>query len=451
MQDNQLVDNKLINLIKLKDGAYNLDTPSELGVYVCNEMHKLDGYFQAITWHRNKLNRIEIIAASGVSRVDSQSIITQFIVTLVKRCLKSKRAIQAVNLNMHDLSDDEVKKAWQEHFPPYCQWLPFVKDDEIDAGMIIFYDKEISEQENPLKISLINTISHVWYNFPQNKRKQKGFIHNLLKSSRNKFLVALGVFFLLLIPVRESSLAPASVVPTKPIVVSSSITGVIQDIHVQPNAFVKKGDLLVTLDNDTLLSDLDIAKKELSAAKAEYLVASQRAFDEDDAKAQVNLLKSRSDTAALGVERAESLLQRAAIYAEQDGLAIFTDKYEFLGQQVRVGERILLLADVDAVEIDVYMPVGDTIDFQVGDEVLLFLNTDPSKPIKANLRQTSYEPRTRDNGDFVFQMKAQFDSSEYKGRIGWAGTAKVYSSKKVSLFMYLFRRPISTVRRFFGI
>jgi len=411
MEESQQVDNKLIQLIKLKDGAYKLDSPTELSVYVSNEMHKLDTYFQAITWHRNKLGRIEVLSASGVSRVDPESIITQFIVTLVKRCLKSKRATQSVNLNMNDISDEEIKNEWQAHFPPFCQWLPFVKDDAIDAGLIVFYEKEVPEKTNPLRVSFINTVSNVWYNYPQNKRKQKGLIRSILGSSRNKLLVAVGVCLLMLIPVRESSLAPASVVPTKPIVVSSSITGVIQNIHVQPNAFVKKGDLLVTLDNDALASDLDIAKKELSAAKAEYLVASQRAFDEDDAKAQVNLLKSRTDTAALGVERAESLLERAAIYAEQDGLAIFTDKYEFLGQQVRIGERIMLLADVDAVEIDIYMPVGDTIDFEVDDEVLLFLNTDPSKPIKANLRQTSFEPRTRDNGDFVFQMKAKFDST----------------------------------------
>jgi len=32
MQENQLVDNKLINLIKLKDGAYNLDTPSGIEI-----------------------------------------------------------------------------------------------------------------------------------------------------------------------------------------------------------------------------------------------------------------------------------------------------------------------------------------------------------------------------------------------------------------------------------
>jgi len=213
MEESQQVDNKLIQLIKLKDGAYKLDSPTELSVYVSNEMHKLDTYFQAITWHRNKLGRIEVLSASGVSRVDPESIITQFIVTLVKRCLKSKRATQSVNLNMNDISDEEIKNEWQAHFPPFCQWLPFVKDDVIDAGLIVFYEKEVPEKTNPLRVSFINTVSNVWYNYPQNKRKQKGLIRSILGSSRNKLLVAVGVCLLMLIPVRESSLAPASVVP----------------------------------------------------------------------------------------------------------------------------------------------------------------------------------------------------------------------------------------------
>ena len=102
----------------------------------------------------------------------------------------------------------------------------------------------------------------------------------------------------------------------------------------------------------------------------------------------------------------------------------------------------MLLADVNAIELNVLMPVGDTIDFKVGDNVRFFLNTDPARPVKAVLRQTSYEPRSEENGDYVFLLKAVFEDEEFRGRIGWAGTAKVYSSDRVSLFMYIFRRPI---------
>jgi len=446
----KLTAKQLTALIDVKDQSYKLDSPNELAVFACNESHKVVDFFQSVAWHKNKLNRVEVITASGVSRIDPHSMITQFITKLIKHCLSSQDSMQPFILTINAIKDEQLRSAWEEHLPPYLHWLPFTKDDEIDAGLLVFYKEQISESENTLFLSLNRTFTRLWYSYPANKRKRSGVISKIMKSSLNKGLVLLSIIAVLCIPVRESSLAPASIVPSKPMVVSSSITGVIQDIHVQPNGFVKKGDLLVSLDSDKLTSDLDIARKEYESVNTEYLVASQRAFDQGDARAQVNLLKSKAEAASIEVQRAEALLERSKIFALQDGLAVFTDKYEFLGQQVTVGERILLLADVNAVEIDIYMPVGDTINFEVGDEVLLFLNTDPTKPIKANLRQTSYEPSKRENGDFVFHLKAKFDATEYTGRVGWAGTAKVYSSNKISLFMYLFRRPISTVRRFLG-
>ncbi len=443
---------QLEKLIDLKSEAYKLESAQELAIFACNSPHQLHRYFQAISWQRNKLNKIEIIAVSGVSMVEKNAPIVRFLIKLIKVALSFEKKNQPLLFTPEVIKkDNELKAQWDEFLPPYCQWLPYAKNDETEAGLIVFHEQPVTTDCHKLFVPLSETFEHVWYGFPENRKKQFGLIARFTRSSLQKVLLLAIIIAVLMIPVRESALAPASVVATKPIIVSSSITGVIKDIHVPPNDFVKKGDLLVSLDADKLASDLDIAKKELTSAKTELLIASQRSFNQEDARADVNLLQSKVDGAELNVQRAQSLLDRSRIYAEQDGLAIYTDKYEFLGQSVSIGQRIMLLADINAVEIDIYMPVGDTIDFNVNDEVLLFLNTDPAKPIKAKLRQTSYEPRNRDNGDYVFHMKAQFDSSEYKGRIGWAGTAKVYSSSKVSLFMYLFRRPISTARRFLGV
>lgn len=443
---------QLEKLIDIRSEAYKLESATDLAIFACNTPHQLHRYFQAISWHRNKLNKIEIIAVSGVSMVDKNAPIVRFLVKLIKTALSFEKKNTPLLFTPKVIKNNkELKADWEESLPPYCQWLPYSKNDQTEAGLIIFHEQPVTVECHKLFVPLSKTLEHVWYGFAENRKKQFGLIARFTRSSVQKLLVFAVIVAIMFIPVRESALAPASVVATKPVIVSASITGVIQDIHVPPNELVKQGDLLVSLDADKLTSDLDISKKELTSAKTEFLIASQRSFNQEDARADVNLLQSKVEGAELNVERAKSLLDRSRIYAEQDGLAIYTDKYEFLGQTVTIGQRIMLLADINAVEIDIYMPVGDTIDFNVDDEVLLFLNTDPTKPIKAKLRQTSYEPRSRDNGDYVFQMKAQFDSSEYKGRIGWAGTAKVYSSSKVILFMYLFRRPISTVRRFLGI
>jgi len=297
---------------------------------------------------------------------------------------------------------------------------------------------------------LATTYSHIWYGLRENRKKTKGFIGRMTRSAKTKWIIFFCILLILAIPVRESALAPAQVVAIKPAVVGSTISGIIKQIHVKANDLVKRGDLLVSLDATEAVSGLEIAEKELESAQTEYLITSQRAFSLEDAKAEVALLKSRAETAQLKVKQAESLLERTRIYAARDGIAIYTDEYEFLGQTVDIGQRIMLLADVNAVEMDISMPVSDTIDFRVGDKVSLFLNTDPARPVKGILRQTSYEPRSEESGEYVFLLKATFEDPEFRGRIGWAGTAKVYSSDRVTLFMYILRRPIASVRRFFG-
>ena len=439
-------------LLKVQANAYNLDSALELAVFACNEPHKIHPYFQAVSWQVNKLNKIEILAVSGVSMVDKNAPIVRFLIKLIKTAIKFEKSEISLKFSIDAFKGDSaLQKQWESFLPPFCQWLPYSKSGQVQAGLIVFHENGIPPACHELFVPVAKTFEHVWFSFDENKKKHFGLFARFTRSGIQK-LAAIGIIALILaIPVRESALAPASVVATDPTIVSSSISGVIQNIHIEPNEFVNKGDLLISLDSDQLVSDLDIAEKELSSAQAELLIASQRSFNQEEARADVALFQSKVDGAQLLVEEAQLLLERSRIYASQDGLAIYTDKFEYLGQRVDIGQRIMLIADVEAVEIDIYMPVGDTIDFDVGDEVLLFLNTDPTNPIKAKLRQTSYEPRTRDNGDFVFQMKAEFDSSEFKGRIGWAGTAKVYSSSRLSLFMYLFRRPIASLRRFLGV
>jgi len=446
---NTVTSEDLARLVILQNRAHEAETAQELAIFMTNQSHELNPFFQSIVWHKNSLNVLQVMAVSGVSSIDSNAIIVRFMVKLVKTILAKEGSDKARIIGLDDVSG-QLKKDWDEMMPPYCQWLPFTKDDRTEAGMLVFYEQAITRKNQTLFSPLTTTYSHLWYNMPENRKKTKGFLGRLTRSSITKWLIFIAVLIILAIPVRESALAPAQVVATKPAIVGATISGIIKQIHVQPNDFVNKGDLLVSLDATEAVSGLDIAEKELDSAKTEYLIASQRTFSLEDAKAEVALLKSRAETAELKVLQAKSLLERTRIYAVRDGIAIYTDEYEFLGQTVDIGQRIMLLADVNAIEMDISMPVGDTIDFKVGDSVSLFLNTDPARPVKAKLHQTSYEPRTEESGEYVFLLKATFDDSEFRGRIGWAGTAKVYSSDRVTLFMYIFRRPIASVRRFFG-
>ena len=54
----------------------------------------------------------------------------------------------------------------------------------------------------------------------------------------------LGVFFIALIPVRLSALAPAEITPLRPIPITSPMDGVVSEIVVKPNQIVKADELL---------------------------------------------------------------------------------------------------------------------------------------------------------------------------------------------------------------
>jgi len=412
----EAVTNKdLARLVVLQNTAHDPETAQEFSIFVTNQSHQLTPFFQSICWQRNKLNLVEIMAVSGVSSIDSNAIIVRFMVKLVKAILAMDGSDKNKIIDQKEIAGT-LRKEWIEMMPPYCQWLPFSKEGKTEAGMLIFYEAPVTSKQRTLFEPLSTTYNHVWHTLPENRKKAKSILGRLTRSSLTKWAILICVIIILAIPVRESALAPGQVVATKPAIVGSTVSGIIKQIHVQPNDFVKKGDLLISLDATESVSELEI----------------------------------RAESAELRVKQAKNILERTRIYASRDGIAIYTDVYEFLGQVVEVGQRIMLLADVNAIELNIEMPVGDTINFKVEDEVRFFLNTDPTRPVDAVLRQTSYEPRTEESGEYVFLLKASFEDEDFSGRIGWAGTAKVYSSDRVSLFMYIFRRPISSVRQFFG-
>ena len=80
----------------------------------------------------------------------------------------------------------------------------------------------------------------------------------------------------------------------------------------------------------------------------------------------------------------------------------------------------------------------------------MFLNIDPTHPLDAQLRQTSYEAEVTPDDILAFRLKASFDEGTQLPRIGLKGTAKIYGNQ-VPLIYYLMRRPISAVRQTLGI
>ena len=112
--------------------------------------------------------------------------------------------------------------------------------------------------------------------------------------------------------------------------------------------------------------------------------------------------------------------------------------------------RSVTLADPGQVAVQIQLPVADAINLIPGAPIRIFLNIAPEKPIGGRLHQAAYEAQLTSDGILAFRLKALMDPHTPPPRIGLRGTAKIYG-EKVSLFYFLFRRPMAFVRQFLGI
>jgi multidrug efflux pump subunit AcrA (membrane-fusion protein) len=252
------------------------------------------------------------------------------------------------------------------------------------------------------------------------------------------------------IPVRLTALAPAEVIALNALSVAAPQDGVIHSIAVQPNATVKAGDLLFTLDDTTITNRHEVAGKAVAVARAEALVAEQRAFDDPRGKADLaaSLGRLREKEAELASLRA--LMARIEVRASQSGIAVYGDPNDWIGKPVQTGERVMQLADPKDAGLQIWLPVKDAINLDEGAEIRLFLHTKTLEPITAHLQQTSYQAVQSPDNVASYRVKAQFAEGEELPRIGLRGTARISGAWSI-LGYYLFRRPIAAVREWTGL
>ncbi|KFX02117.1 efflux RND transporter periplasmic adaptor subunit [Pectobacterium carotovorum] len=354
-----------------------------------------------------------------------------------EKALAQCRVIQASQL------DEQSRKDWQALSAPEALWSP-LNDRQGNPFGGIWYAREQPWQstDQVLAEQLSGAFSHAWLALePQTTRWRR--------RARWKIVVpALLLLACLFIPVRQSVLAPAEVIPHQGRVVAAPLDGVIQSFTVLPNQSVRQGDVLVRFDSTTLKAQADVAERALNVAEAEHRASSQRAFQDADSKARLDFLAAQVAQKRAERDYANALLSRAEIRAERDGIAVFADATRWMGKPVRTGERLMELADPALTALRIELDVGDAIQLQQEAPITLFLDSDPLTPHAALLERIAYESEQTPAGNLAYRLDARF--TDTPPRIGLRGTAKI-SGDYVPLAVYLFRRPLAVIRQAIGL
>lgn len=442
--------NGLLLLLDLQRQAWRLATAAELRYHVVNQTRRLIAYRQAafltLPATSNGRGRPTLEAVSNVAVLEPNAPFARWLEDAARAVAAGAEA-KTVHVVDPAALPAAVRGAWGEWGPAQVLWCPLAGPDGVPmAGLWLGRDEPWTDGEILLLGHLSEGYGHAWWALAGKRTRGR---HGLRRAVPPLLVLGL-IGGVLALPVPMSTLAPAEIRASDPVIVAAPIDGVIERFQVQPNEMVTAGQPLFSFDATILRSRHEVARKGLTQAEAELLSAAQASFADPQTKARVAQLRAQVELRRAELSLARDLLDRVTVRAERAGLAVFTDVNDWLGKPVAVGERVLTLADPQAPEIDIQVAVGDALVLEEGSAVELFLNVDPLRPLRARLTHASYEAGLSAAGVLSYRVKAALDPGEPPPRIGLRGTAKILG-ERVPLALYLFRRPLALLRQTLGV
>ncbi|MFJ4246902.1 efflux RND transporter periplasmic adaptor subunit [Pseudomonas sp. NPDC089741] len=435
----------LLELDALRDKALAADSLNALAFSMANDLYPLLQFHQALVFAQRE-NSLELLNVSGLSRPSEDS---PYLVWLrrasrwVAAQVPGDEPVWLAQDNAEPPAD--IAEGWNEWWPSGLWCVPVQDRDNQRLGVLII----LLEQEPPAVLwphlkGLVGTWAYCWSALTRRKRFSRW-----RPNRKQLLLVTLVIAALLLLPVRQTALAPTEIVSRQAQIISSPIDGVIEKIQVRPNQPVDAGTPLFSLDETTLRSRAEVLGKEVAVADAELQAASQRAFDNPQSKSELTLLAGRSQQRRAELAAVQAQLKRTQVLSPRGGVAVFSDPNDWLGKPVVTGERIMQVADPTQPAMLIQLAVADAIALETGAEVTLFLTAYPLAPLKGKILETSYQARPSDEGVVAYRLLASIDGVPEHARLGLHGTAKIYGGR-VMLGYYLLRRPLATLRAWSG-
>jgi len=436
---------KIARLIGLEKKTREAKTQDELNFVVANETRQIIDFVNSFLLLKAPTDKFQVKATSDLATVDRTAPLITYVENIVNNSGVNLKEIQNLEL---DKVSKKLKVKKPKNIPANFLFIPILSPQKgLQGYLLLSRNEKFIENEIELSRHLSVTYGHAFNTFLTDF-SVKNFFKKYLFGSRS-WIVILAIIFISIVPIKITSTAPVEVVPKNPILITSPFDGVVKNIVANNNDKVKSGDLLVLLEDTDLLNNYNLAKQSLQVSEKELLRSRQSSFTDNEEKARLAELVAQVELKKAEVESNGERLKNTKLYASQKGIAIVDQKNEWQGRPVSVGEKIMTVANPDKVEFLVWLPVKDSLIIRENSDVKVFLDINPIKPLKGKLLRASYEPSLSPEEVLSYKIGVSYEG-EVPPRIGLRGTAKIYGSK-VTLFYYLFRKPITFVRQLIGI
>lgn len=256
--------------------------------------------------------------------------------------------------------------------------------------------------------------------------------------------------------------ATGNVQPTNKVDVGSELSGIVEQVFVDINDQVVKGQVLARLDLTKIQDNLAKSKANLAAAKAQLLqaqatVAEKKANIErmrmvhnlsggktpaasemDSAEAELKRAIASEAVAQASISQAQAVLQadetdlhKASIYSPIDGVVL--DRQVEPGQTVAASFQapvlFILAEDLAKMELQVDVDEADVGQVQEGQAATFTVDAWPGRRYLATITRVSYGSQVKDNV-VSYPTLLSVDNTDLSLRPGMTGTAEISTLTK---------------------
>ena len=438
----------------LASGARAAASLAELQFLICNDSRALLPFRQAMLLRRDARGLWRLVCHSGLSVLDETSPYKLWLEAVIAWQEHENRPAGAIAA---DELPEILRADWHEWLPAGLLALPLAGPEGLEGAEGAVVAWWLLARDEPWRWPAAAPDPAVWL-----AELQSVYGHALwawlrpnrqwwaLKLSRRKLLIGLGLLVVLgALPLRLSVLAPAEITPIDPQIVAAPMDGVVKRIPVVPGARVSSDEVLVEFDDTLLVNRRQVLEEATRTSRADLLQAEQQAFDDQhESRMALSVLRGKVSEKKAELESIARQSERLQVRAPSAGVFIYGDQLDWAGKPLQTGERIGLLADPEAMNVTVWVPVADAINLQAGAEVLVYLHVAPLHSLAATLTETSFAAQPGPDGVVSYRIKARLDERE-GARIGLKGTAKIYGQRMPLIYLML-RRPLATLRTWCG-
>ena len=431
-------------LLAFESKVRSIKDERELNYHLCNSARRVISFKQCFYGKVSKGEKFTLLTSSSVSMVDRNTLFSRWIEKIVQRLLSDGNVKQTTfSLPMYCDDSDEEKDTY-----PYTEflWTPQIQKDQIVGGTLMTRRTPWRDTHRARATRLADLYLHASAAIRGQKTLKQSRV-SIRPVVAGACVLAAMLGFL---PVSITALAPVEVVPKEPFVLAAPFDGVVREITATQGKALSPGDTVIIFDDVHLLNEKKLADQRTAIAEARYQQASQSAINDHLVKREIEVAKAEYQLARAESQYADELLAQARLTAPVPGIAIYSDKSDWEGKPVSAGEAIVAVADPAKVQMEINLPVKESIVLTEGARIKIFLDSDPLSPLDATLTKASYRarPDTRDILSYTLTAELSESGAELP-RIGVQGTAQVFSDK-APLAYVLFRRPITAFRQYTG-